>query len=336
MIDFTHTSFAANDRSYFALLKKEIQRRAAEAGIPVSRLNELELIVSEITSNLSKYAKDGEILLGVFGTGNTAYVELIGIDNGPGMANPQKMLQDGITTGTSLGHGLGSIKRLSDTFDIYSIVGWGTIVLSRIYVSPDKKPKKESIQIRPLIVAKPGESTSGDGYVVRRDHNGLQLLLADGLGHGPAANEAVNMAAGSFVSEPFISPSESLRTLHRAIKKSRGAVAHVLNYNPTTGKWTCCGVGNIAVRLFGPIQHKNHMSYNGIVGHNIPNTMNDQSYSASEYHTAILCSDGIKSRWEIAKYPQILQHDPSIVAAALYKEHGRRTDDTSVIIIKVK
>lgn len=336
MIDYTHTSFAANDRSYFALLKKDIQRIAAEAGLKASRLSELELIVSEMTSNLSKYAKDGELLLGVFGEGNDAYVELIGIDNGPGMAHPQKMIQDGMTTGSSLGHGLGSMKRLSDVFDLYSITGWGTILLCRIYIAADKLPKNAAVQIRPLVVYKPGEDTSGDGFVMKKTKGGFQFLLADGLGHGEAANEAVNMAATHFLAEAASSPAEVLRGLHPAIKKSRGAVAHVLNYETAQKRWTCCGIGNIAIRFFGAQQHKNHMSYNGIVGHNIPNTLNDQSYSAQDYPLAILCSDGIKTRWDLSKYPQILQHDPAILAAALYKEHGRKTDDMSVVIIKVK
>ncbi|MDQ8005410.1 MAG: anti-sigma regulatory factor [Pedobacter sp.] len=336
IIDRTHISFAANDRSYFALLKKEIQKMAEEAGIPRNRLNELEIIVSEITSNLSKYAKDGEILVGVFGKGKDTYIELISLDNGPGMANTSKMMQDGVTTGTTLGHGLGSIKRLSDTFDIYSQVGWGTILLSRIYINKPSGIRKDPFIVRPLVLAKPGETTSGDGYMCRVTPKGFQVLLADGLGHGPAANEAVNAAVKTLISEPIQRPSDTLRILHPAIKKTRGAVAHILNYEHKEKKWICCGIGNIMLRLHGPHLHKNHMSYNGIVGHNIPNTLNDQYYTSLDYNTAIICSDGIKTRWDLTKYPQVLNHDPSILAAALYKDQGRRTDDMSVIVIKIK
>src|ERR1700750_2156496 len=98
MADATHISFAANDRSYFSLLKKEIHRRAQEAGIIPTRLNEIDLIVAEMTSNLFKYGDDGEILMGVFNTGGAPYIELISIDNGPGMANPAKMMLDGVST----------------------------------------------------------------------------------------------------------------------------------------------------------------------------------------------------------------------------------------------
>ena len=46
------------------------------------------------------------------------------------------MMQDGMSTTNTMGHGLGSIKRLSDTFELYSQPGWGTIILSRIYNEP--------------------------------------------------------------------------------------------------------------------------------------------------------------------------------------------------------
>jgi anti-sigma regulatory factor (Ser/Thr protein kinase) len=106
------------------------------AGLTPARISELDLIVAEMTSNLFKYSDDGELLLGVFNNGGSPYIELISIDNGPGMVNPNKMMQDGISTTNTLGHGLGSMKRLSDTFELYSQIGWGTIVLSRVYHEP--------------------------------------------------------------------------------------------------------------------------------------------------------------------------------------------------------
>jgi anti-sigma regulatory factor (Ser/Thr protein kinase) len=60
-------------------------------------------------------------------------VEVISIDNGPGIADIKKMMVDGSSTKQTLGNGLGAIQRLSDKFDIYSQKDWGTIILSRIF-----------------------------------------------------------------------------------------------------------------------------------------------------------------------------------------------------------
>ena len=84
----------------------------------------------------------------------------------------------------------------------------------------------------------------------------------------------------------------------------------------------------------GPLNTRNHASYNGIIGYNIPGTMNEQLLSQEEFPQFIACSDGIRSRWDIARFPMLMQHDGMIIATALYKEFSRGTDDTSVLVCK--
>src|ERR1700748_3849519 len=242
MVDATHISFTADDRSYFSLIKKEIHRIATEGGIAQARINELDLIVAEMTSNLFKYSDDGELLIGVFPNNNNPYIELISIDNGPGMVNPSRMMQDGVSTSNTLGHGLGSMKRLSDTFELYSQIGWGTIVLSRVYSDPEKVKTKHEVIMRPIVVYKPGEKTSGEGFTYKKTDKYLKMMLADGLGHGPEANKAVNEAAIAFKVFPDYSPTETIRFIHDAIKKTRGAVINIVGYDFTRKVWTSAGV----------------------------------------------------------------------------------------------
>ena len=52
-------------------------------------------------------------------------------------------------------------------------------------------------------------------------------------------------------------------------------------------------------------------------------------------HWLVMTSDGIKTRWETNKYPNIFKYDPGVLAAVIYKDYGRRTDDTSVLIAKI-
>jgi anti-sigma regulatory factor (Ser/Thr protein kinase) len=337
MVNATHTSFTASDRSYFSLIKKEIHRMAVDAGMAAARVNELDLILAEMTSNLFKYSDDGEILAGVFANGGSPYIELISIDNGPGMANPARMMQDGVSTTNTLGHGLGSMKRLSDVFELYSLPGWGTVLLSRIYNDPGKISKeKYDLVMRPIVVCKPGEQLSGDGFVYKKTDQYLKLMLADGLGHGPEANKAINEAAAAFRVFPDFSPTETLRFIHNSIKKTRGAVINIVGFENASRKWTSTGIGNIFLRMAGPSNFKNQMSYNGIVGHNIPNTMTEQTYPAEQYNQVILCSDGIKTRIDTSKYPLIHKYDLTVLAAAIYKDHARRNDDMSVVVAKIK
>lgn len=335
MVDATHLRFIANDRSYFSIIKKDIRYLAEEAGFDLKRLADLDLIVSEITSNLHKYAKDGEILAGLFVEGANHYIELISIDHGPGMAFPNKMMEDGISSSNTMGMGLGSIKRLSDKFEIYSVKDWGTIMLSRIYKNEPSPGAGRSVDIRPLVVAMPGQRQSGDGTYFKFTDHYFKLLVADGLGHGEPANHAVNEAVNAFRSCPYHSPAEILKYIHQSIRGTRGMVGTVVVFDLTARKWKVAGVGNITTRMSNFMEIKNLMSHNGIIGLNIPTTINDQEVLFDDFHQITLCSDGIKARWEWSKFPGINRCDLSIQAAAIYKEHARHTDDTSVVMAKI-
>ena len=335
MVDATHISFRADDRSYYSLLKKDIHQRAVDAGFSKKQVAELDIIVSEMTSNLAKHALGGEILLGIVSSDGNEYIEVISIDDGPGMQDPQKMIADGMSTTNTLGHGLGSIKRLSDRFEIFSQKGWGTIVLSRLSKKENQK-RKHGVEIVPFVVAKPGETTSGDGCYYKLTDEYFKLLVADGLGHGADANKAVNEAVNAFKICPFDNPVEILQFIHTSIRKTRGIVGTVVLFNLKTKTWRIAGIGNISTKMANAFSSRNYLAYNGIIGHNIPNSMKVQEFSINDFQQVILCSDGIKSRWDLARYPGIGKYDPTIQAAALYKDFGRRTDDMSIVIGKVK
>src|SRR5690606_22184328 len=96
-----------------------------------------------------------------------------------------------------------------------------------------------------------------------------------------------------------------------------------------------CGVGNISARLYGGIMFKHYTSYNGIIGSNMPKSIKESVIEAEQNQQLIMCSDGIRSRWDLTKYPSILKYDLMLLAASLYKDFNRRTDDSSVFIGKV-
>jgi anti-sigma regulatory factor (Ser/Thr protein kinase) len=73
------------------------------------RLGELELIIAEITSNLVKHATKGGMILARIIQDEGGGMELIAIDNGPGMLMPAKMMEDGQSTKRTLGQGLGAV-----------------------------------------------------------------------------------------------------------------------------------------------------------------------------------------------------------------------------------
>lgn len=98
--------------------------------IGMSLVNQTKLITgaSELVRNMLKYAKGGVVHIEVLGKGRDSGIRLTFKDQGPGIPNIRQAMQDGFTTGKSLGLGLPGTKRLVNEFDIQSEVDVGTTV----------------------------------------------------------------------------------------------------------------------------------------------------------------------------------------------------------------
>lgn len=335
-----HRYYTVQDRSHISSAKKEISKLAESQGFDEGLVGRIDIIISEMSSNLVKHnTTSGEILVKFIYKNKIPGIEILSLDNGPGMSDTHRMLQDGVSTYGSKGEGLGAIRRLSDEFDIYSQAGIGTVILSRLFMKSASetqapKPPKPKLVFNAIMVPKKGETLAGDGWFVAEKDKKLFILTLDGLGHGPDAHMAAQAAIQSFSMCKGMLPSLHLRHIHESIKKTRGCVGTVMRIDPKEKDVKYCGIGNISGRMFWTERSKSLISYNGTLGHNIPNSFNDQSIVLDERCMIVFHSDGIKSRWEITKYPDLHKHDCSVVAGVLYKDNNRGTDDSLVVVVK--
>jgi anti-sigma regulatory factor (Ser/Thr protein kinase)/NifU-like protein involved in Fe-S cluster formation len=337
-----HQRFQLADRSFANIVKRDITRMAESHGFSQTEVGRVNIVVSEMASNLLKHSpKGGEILVKYT---SAKALEIICLDEGPGMKDPQRMLEDGTSTTGTAGEGLGAIMRQSHTFDFYTQLGSGTVILCRIYKGLQEAPKNKSkFEVATVTVPKPNEHSCGDGFALHEANNNCYFIALDGLGHGAAASVASQEAEAAFLSNYSVDPAQNLRQIHSSIRKTRGAVGTIVHINHSQKKMSYCGIGNIAGRMYtidGPAisnaASKNIIAYNGILGHNIPNTLNTQTYEWDNYKLLILHSDGIKSRWDLSKYPNLHRHDSSIIAALVYRDFRRETDDSLVVVARSK
>lgn len=336
MVSRTHLSLKADDRSYFAIIKKAIHSLAVGANFSEKKVGELDIIVAELVSNLVKHAGGGQVLVSLMEENGIQCIELICIDSGPGMTDVHRMVADGVSTKNTLGQGLGAMKRLSDLFQIYSQKNWGTVILIRLFTEePPHVRKMASNEIRSVVLPKPGETECGDGFfsVVNKDY--IKVFLGDGLGHGPEAAAAVIEAGRAFMEFDSINPVDIIRHINVEVKRTRGLVGTAAVFDVSEKKWRICGVGNISTKFISPSQSRNLMAYNGIIGLNLPRTLNAQEVAFEKGQNLIMCSDGIKSKWDTVRFPALQRYDPSMLAASLYKDFGRYTDDMSVAVCKI-
>ena len=104
---------------------------AAGAGFSTGDQTVIAAAISEVARNILMYARRGEISLSVVANGDQQGVVIVARDQGPGIPDVSRALQDGYSTSGGLGLGLPGARRLMDDFDIASVVGQGTTVTMR-------------------------------------------------------------------------------------------------------------------------------------------------------------------------------------------------------------
>jgi serine/threonine-protein kinase RsbT len=127
------------EESDVAMARRHVRDLASLAGMDTSSIEALATATSELARNILRYARSGEILLRVTEEHGRRTVVVVAQDRGPGIADIQKAIEDGYSTGSGLGLGLSSARRLVDQFDLVSQLGRGTTVTLKKWVLPPQR-----------------------------------------------------------------------------------------------------------------------------------------------------------------------------------------------------
>jgi anti-sigma regulatory factor (Ser/Thr protein kinase) len=296
---------------------------------PAARADQLALAVTEAASNLHKHASEGSLWLGVNRDGEPPGIDLVTIDAGPGLPDVAAAARDGHSTAGTLGIGLGAIKRLADSVDLYSRPGHGTALTAR-FRPPGSRfpdPPRWAGLIRPIT----GETECGDAYAAACAGDAITAILCDGLGHGPLAAAAAAEGVSAFLEDPAGDPAELAGRVHRRMAGTRGGAVGIVRLGDGVARY--CGLGNIAASILGQGRRKNMISIPGIAGHQA-RTIRQFDYELPPGAAVILHSDGISARWQAAALPSLETRDPLLIAAVLLAEAGIHRDDAGILVLK--
>jgi len=108
--------------------RNKVKDAAVKTGMGILNQTKLITAASELVRNLLKYGGGGNVTIESVNNGKENGVRLVFSDRGPGIADLGLAMQDGYSTGKSLGLGLPGTKRLVNEFNIQSTVGEGTTV----------------------------------------------------------------------------------------------------------------------------------------------------------------------------------------------------------------
>ncbi len=323
-----------SDESQVGEARRTASRLTIEAGFAENECGKAAIVVSELATNLSRYAVDGEILLHVSRCGSVLQFDVLAIDRGPGIPNLPRCLMDGHSTGGTPGNGLGAVRRLSTEFDITSSVPTGTVVFSRIAVNSPAATRKK-FEWACLSRPAPHEVLCGDSWRIAEQDGRLAIMLVDGLGHGPQAAAAANEASIAFDRDPFASLSTLVEAAHRGMQGTRGGALAIAQTHSDGLRLSYLGVGNIA----GSLRNANGeagrglVSQNGTVGSHM-RKVKEFEYEYPSRGLLVMHSDGLQSRWTLDSSLGISQRHCGVISGLLYRDFTRGRDDVTIAVVR--
>jgi anti-sigma regulatory factor (Ser/Thr protein kinase) len=321
------------DASQVGEARRAATRLAEMAGLSETQKGEAAIVATELANNLAKYGKSGKLLLQPLAVGGAAGIEILAIDSGPGMADVQQCLRDGFSTSGTPGTGLGAVRRIAAEFDLCSIRESGTVVLARIGTKPRSgSGRPAAFRWGAISIPAPGEIVCGDTWRILEREDAIHVMIADGLGHGPLAADASQLAAKLFEKGSFPGADAFIENAHRAMSGTRGAAVAAGIASASKRALRYSGVGNIAGSLRSATDSRGLFSHNGTVGHQM-RKVQQLDYPLPEQGLLIMHSDGLQTRWDLKNYPGLITRHPAIVAGVLYRDFVRGRDDVTVLVV---
>ena len=332
------TRIVVDDLSQVGSARRAADVVARECRLDETRRGMVGIVATEAATNLARHARQGALLAQGTAHSGVAGVEIVAVDAGPGLHDVDRAFADGFSTGGTPGTGLGAIRRQADELDLYTAPGQGTIVLARVFAKPPERGVSRDALVDVGAVCLPidGETVCGDGWAVVQHADRATILLVDGLGHGASAAEAADVAIDAFRAVVTRTPREIVAALHDALRVTRGAALAVADVTRTPDGIAVrhCGVGNTVAAIVGDGSPRALPSMNGTAGLQV-RTLREFS---QPWATGVLLmhTDGITTRWRADAYPGIVGHDPTILAAALQRDHSRGRDDATVLVFRLR
>jgi anti-sigma regulatory factor (Ser/Thr protein kinase) len=315
------------ERTQAAEARRAAGDLARSLGFSDTQAGEIAIVLTEAGNNLVNHSVGGEILLSATVDDKRAAIEMLAIDRGPGM-DVARCLEDGYSTAGTSGTGLGAIRRLAGTFDVWSGAS-GTVVMARFEREPHTPHR---FVVGSARAPKAGETACGDAWAVKEEVGRIIVLVADGLGHGHFAADASRMAVEIFNKHTFRGCADLIRIVHGGLKGTRGAAISVAFLNGDTKKVSFCGLGNVSGVILRPGGAQNMVSLNGTAGHQAAK-IGEFEYSWPESALLVMYSDGLMSSWSLDRYPGLSRRHPSVIAGVLYRDYTRGRDDVTVVVV---
>ena len=331
-----HQAIAGESSLY--LLRSKLRAVSQRMGFGDSRREHMELVCHEIVTNQAKYA-GGHGLVQIWEQRDPdPSLHLFALDYGPGIANLPAALEDGYTSGGTLGKGLGTVRRLADRHDFYTLpqgmatkAPWhGMAIWAQFCLHKSAQPVGP--QIGRYLRAYQDDIHNGDRICLEMgDRQQVRWLHLDGLGHGQEAAESTEGACETFAHSADV--QLALARLSEHLQGTRGAVAMACEIDLAAEQGQICGVGDMAAYLLLNGTRRSITFAPGVLGHAHRHT-DSVAFEFPPHALLLTASDGIRRSWEANDLPGLWRTHPQLIAFFLGEVVGRNNDDRSLLAIR--
>lgn len=338
---------------------------AAVARLPsLSRFSPVDLsllatVVSELGSNILKYAGNGHIRVQTRLEDFRTAVELVAEDAGPGIPDIDLALQEHYSSSGTLGLGLSGVRRMVSEFHIDSAPGKGCRVRVRKWLTPvpvAHSPASRSVvsmvtHTRTHLVQAASSQglvfeiaeinrpcypqyVSGDSTLVLPMAGGMLLACIDASGHGKRAHALAAQLAEYLRAAAHSDLAALLYQLHLRAAGTIGAAIAVGYLDLACNTLSLAGIGNIRMRCIGPTPWVG-ICRDGVLGERFP-TPDVQRFNLRSDDVVLLYSDGIREAISPEVRTRVHLGTAQHIAETVLRVGGKATDDASCIVVKCK
>lgn len=275
-------------------------------------------VVSELATNIIKYAGQGVIRIEPLLLDGKHGVRVRAIDHGPGIADLDIALRDGFSTGGTLGLGLPAVRRMMDSLHIHCPEGGGTQVDAirwcrrplaaavstggtRAEFTGSKDVALLKLRIETRQRAYRFQAVCGDCNWAHQTDSYALLVQLDGTGHGPTAHHATAQVIRSIeahIARWPVQPDAGLLpglldACHAGATATVGAAITLALIDRTSATLHQMSVGNTCIMAFSPSGWEG-VPRAGVIGQRYrPPVISSHRLSAGD--TVVLFSDGLSS-----------------------------------------
>lgn len=309
-------------------------------------------IVSELGTNIAKYAGRGFLALSRVDTPGAVDIEIVADDSGPGIVDLTQALEDHYSTGGTLGLGLPGVRRMADEFSISSRPRGGTRVMARKRIQGRHSPPPPLLQTpvlpRPApasaagqdcpwqvscrVRAHPGELRSGDQALAIECDDGLLLAMIDASGHGERAHRVSLQLVTQLRASASADLQAVMARLHEAARGTLGAAVGLAFADPALRRLRYLGVGNTRASKLGS-QPWRGVSRDGVLGERLP-TAFEQSVVLETGDCVLLWSDGLPDLSSNSLQGSISLRSADEIARRFLADSAKPYDDAGCVVMK--